>query len=119
MSRARRVAVWRLRSGKGVRSGGDADAVVGSEVDASLVPREVVGVGKDVVTSRCEEVVARRPAEASASSVDDAGSVLVIAILAPVFSPDIVAFILERLLVLTSLHLRISRRIQVSRLEWR
>lgn len=98
LSRARRVAVWRLRSGKGVRSGGDADAVVGSEVVASLVPREVEGVGKDLVSSRCEEVVARRPAEASASapasasSVDDAGSVLVIAILAPVYSPDTVAF---------------------------
>lgn len=95
MSRARRVAVWRLRSGKGVRSEGDA--VVGSEVNASVVPREVVGVAKDVVTSRCEELVARRPAEAEASSVDDAGLVVVIAILAPVFSPDIVA-LLERLL---------------------
>lgn len=95
LSRARRVAIWRLRSGKGVRSGGDA--VVGSEVDASAVPREVVGVGKDVVTSDCEEVVARRSAEASAPGVDDAGLVVVISILAPVFSPDIVA-LLERLL---------------------
>ena len=35
LSRARRVAVWRLRSGKGVRWRGDA--VVGSEVVASPV----------------------------------------------------------------------------------
>lgn len=95
LSRARRVATWRLMSGKGVKSGGNS--AVGSEVDASAVPREVVGVGKDVVTSGCEELVARRPAEASASGVDDAGLVVVIAILAPVFSPDIVA-LLEKLL---------------------
>lgn len=95
LSRARRVAVWRLSSGKEVKSEGDA--VVGSKVNASVVPREVVGVGKDVVTSGCEEVVARRPAEASASSVDDAGLVVGIAILARAFSPDIVA-LLERLL---------------------
>lgn len=115
MSRARRVAVWRLRSGNGVRSGGDA--VVGSEVDASVVPREVVGVGKDLVTSGCEEVVAGRPAEASASSVDDAGSVFMIAILAPVFSPDIVA-LLERPCT-DFLALAYLQRIQVSTLEWR
>lgn len=65
--------------------------MVGSEMDASVVPREVVGVGKDVVTNVCEGMVARWPAEASASSVDDAGSVFVIAILAPVFSPEIAA----------------------------
>lgn len=95
LSRARRVATWRLRSGKGVRSSGVDASVVRLEMDASVVSREVVGVGKDVVTNGCEELVVRRPAEASASasSVDDADSVLVIAILAPVFSSDIVALL--------------------------
>lgn len=67
------------------------------EMDASAVLREVVGVGKDVIASDCEVVVARRSAETLALSVDEAGLVVVIAILASVFSPDIVT-LFERLL---------------------
>ena len=112
LSRARRVAVWRLRSGKRVRWG--RDAVVESEVvastmlgenlvlprldmDAFVVLRDVVGVGRNVAASGGEEMVAGRPAETLAPCVDEAGLVVVIAILAPVFSSDIVA-LFERLL---------------------
>lgn len=101
-----------MRSGKGVRWG--RDAVVGSEVvasamlgenlvlprldmDALVVLRDVVGVGKDVAASGCEDMVARRPAKTLAPCVDEAGLVVVIAITAPVFSSDIVA-LFQRLL---------------------
>lgn len=50
LSRARRAAVWRLRSGKGVRGGGDA--VVGSEVLASVV----LGMNLDVGEKELEKL---------------------------------------------------------------
>lgn len=138
LSRARRVAVWRLRSGKGVRWGGDAvvgsqvvaSAVLGEnlhggeqaseglEVDAPAVFREGVGGGENVVESGWEEVVARLPAETSIPSVDEADVVLLVtklALLAPLFSPDIVALV-ERLCT-GFLAIAYCRRVQVSRLE--
>lgn len=138
LSRARRVAVWRLRSGKGVRWGGDAvvgsqvvaSAVLGEnlhggeqaseglEVDAPAVFREGVGGGENVVESGWEKVVARLPAETSIPSVDEADVILLVtklALLAPLFSPDIVALV-ERLCT-GFLAIVYCRRVQVSRLE--
>lgn len=138
LSRARRVAVWQLRSGKGVNWGGDAvvgsdlvasavldenlnsgeEAPEGLEMAASAVFREGVGGGKNVAESACEEVVASLPAETLTPSVDEAGVVVPVAklaILAPIFSPDIVA-LFERFCVGFIAHVY-CQRVQVCRDE--
>lgn len=110
LSRARRVAVWKLRSGKGVRWVGDA--MVGSEVVVSPVLGENLNVGEEVserlevdapavfrenvVESGWEEVVTRLPAENSTPSVYETDVLFLVAklaVLAPIFSLDIIALL--------------------------
>ena len=107
LSRARRVSILKLRSGKGVRSGKDvapgsevvASAVMGEyldggeEMNASAVLRGVSG-GEGVLERSLEEVLARIPAKISTPIAEELGVVVVVAklaIIASVFSPDMFA----------------------------
>lgn len=106
----------RLRSGKGLRSGGDivassevsASAVMGEyfdggeealEVKTSAVLREGVSGGGDVTQSNWEDVLMTIPEESSSSIAEELGVVVVVAklaISASVFSLDMFA-LFERL----------------------